>query len=61
MSGEMQVECPFCRTEFDAEPWVDGECPNCGEGYRWEEVLSEDLTDSWETILWTRLDQEGSE
>lgn len=34
---KIDVDCPFCEAEFEAEEWTSGNCPGCGEGYGWDE------------------------
>ena len=29
------ITCPKCTLEFDAEEFVDGECPDCGNEFIW--------------------------
>lgn len=47
-------ECPFCNTEFEIKEWESGECPNCKEGYYWDEIYTEDYSDSWSCIYWDK-------
>ena len=44
------IECPHCRKEFEATEWENGECPNCGKPYWWDEIVTDE--DSWSFVLW---------
>lgn len=48
----MEIECPFCDHEFEVKTWYDGQCPNCGEEYWWDEMCTEDYSDCWATVEW---------
>lgn len=48
----IEIECPFCNTEFEAEEWESGECPDCNEKYWWEEECLEDYSDCWTCVMW---------
>ena len=47
-----KIECPFCKKEFDAEMWQDGNCPSCNEPYCWDEQCTEDYSDCWPIVDW---------
>lgn len=40
------IDCPFCKFEFQGKLWDDGFCPQCGEEYYWDEI----------TVWWQRFD-----
>lgn len=55
--GQVQfITCPKCTLKFDAEEFVDGECPDCGNEFVWEEepyggasaIWESEHDDSWE-------------
>lgn len=46
----MDVTCPHCGLEFEAEEWEDSNCPKCSKSYRWEEEYTED--NNWPVIWW---------
>ena len=48
----IEVECPFCKVEFETKEWIIGECPNCKEKYWFEEDCLEDYSDCWTCVLW---------
>jgi uncharacterized CHY-type Zn-finger protein len=48
----INIMCPFCKTEFDAEEWIAGKCPNCQEDYGWGEDCLEDYSDCWTVVEW---------
>ena len=50
----IEIWCPICETEFEAEDWVDGECPKCGNGYSWDEQCTEDYSDCWSYVEWEK-------
>lgn len=45
-------ECPICGEEIDVDPWDEGECPECGNGYFWDEDCTENYDDCWDTLEW---------
>lgn len=48
----MDVTCPFCDFDFEAEIWSCGVCPSCGKKYYCEEFCTEDFSDCWPEIVW---------
>lgn len=50
----MNVTCPVCDTEIDAEIWENGECPNCANEYCWDEGYNSDTDDVWIDICWQK-------
>lgn len=48
----MDYTCPDCQTEFEAEPWNEGECPNCKKRFYWSEECLEDYSDCWAVLEW---------
>lgn len=46
------IYCPKCEHEFEGHAWESGKCPNCGNGYIWDELIAEDYSDSWAIVLW---------
>ena len=58
-----KIECPFCDTEFEADEWDMGKCPNCKEEYWWEEDCLKDYSDCWTCVVWNydKLNKRRSE
>jgi len=50
------IWCPFCEIDFEGRVWDSGNCPNCNEGYYWDEQCTEDYSDCWEIICWEKHD-----
>lgn len=50
------IDCPFCKFEFQGKLWDGGFCPQCGEEYYWDERCTEDYSDCWTTVWWQRFD-----
>lgn len=50
--SKYDVTCPNCDTDFEAEVWEPGECPQCGKEYYWEEFCTEDYSDCWACVEW---------
>ena len=55
MSNKVDIQCPFCKAEFEAFEWEDGECPRCEEAFYWDEAYSEDNFIA--LPRWVRLDR----
>ena len=53
----MKMECPVCETEMEVEEWHDDECPECGNGYIWNEVYTDD--NYWGEIRWDSYEKAG--
>jgi hypothetical protein len=47
-----EIYCSVCDLDFEAYQWEDGECPNCGREYTWDEICDEDYTDCWVIVEW---------
>lgn len=50
MAQSVFLECPSCGLTFPAEEYCDGECPDCGNGFEWddsEENESGELEPLW--------------
>ena len=48
----MQIYCPNCKIDFEAEAWEPGECLSCKKSYIWDEFCTEDYSDCWAEIYW---------
>lgn len=51
----MEISCPFCNCEFEAEECGVDECPNCKEIYNIEESTDGFDLNSWFSITWKNL------
>ena len=52
-----ETNCPRCQTMFEVTTGYDGECPNCGNAYYWDEQCAEDYSDCWEILVWEKYDE----
>ncbi len=52
----MEITCPKCKTEFEAEIWDSGNCPSCNNEYSWDEQCTEDYSDCWITLEWEKYE-----
>ena len=58
--------CPICNTEVDVGDsweWGIGDCPNCGNGYFWDEMPvyeGEAMVDHYPCLLWDKYIKEPS-
>ena len=46
------ITCPYCKLEFSALVWVDGNCTSCGANYCWSTEFNEDFSDGWHVVNW---------
>ncbi len=50
---DYDLKCPKCNHEFEADcDWDKDQCPNCGNGFMWDEQCAPDFSDCWTIILW---------
>lgn len=47
----VEMECPFCDTDFEGVEWTPGKCPGCGRAYDWDEQPLDD-GDYWTLVDW---------
>lgn len=56
----MDINCPSCDTEFEAEIWEDGKCPCCNRSFTFDERCYDDENgdyDCWVEIEWYSEEQ----
>lgn len=57
----MEVYCPFCEIEFEAERYEGGNCPQCNREYIWYEECTSDYSDCWDAIDWIEEDDDDDD
>lgn len=50
----IEIKCPVCGEEFEAEEWYGGDCPGCPNKYDWDEMITEDYSDNWIFPVWEK-------
>ena len=50
----MEITCPVCETEFEADEWENGNCPKCDNEYYWTEDCTWDYSDCWTNLEWEK-------
>lgn len=50
----MNISCPICDSEIEAEIWENGECSKCGNEYYWDEGYNSEEDYCWVDICWEK-------